>query len=86
MKPPRIDLVIDELVVRGVRADNPKALARAVERELARQFVQHGIPAAFHRNVAVDRLNAGAVTIAPNTRPAALGAQVARAVHGAFRR
>ncbi len=87
MKPTRVDLRIDELVLHGLAGVHGPRLGAAVERELARLIAERGVPDAWRdgRNIAADAVVADVV--AP-TRPVprdgghgALGAGIARAVY-----
>ncbi len=86
MSGPHIELHIEELVLHGFERGERYAIADAVERELSRllseQFAEQGVPSSLAQDMASAHLDAGAINVAPNSRPAAVGAQIAQAVHG----
>jgi hypothetical protein len=79
---PNIDLHIDELVLHGFPPGDRDAIAEAVQQELARRFAETGAAAALLHNRQIDRLDGGAIQVAPNARPRTVGAQIAGAVYG----
>lgn len=81
MKPARIELHIDELVLHGFAAGDRHAIRDAVQLELTRLFAEQGLDASrLGRGDRVD-VNAGEFQVARESRPQAVGAQVAQAVH-----
>ena len=85
MKPARIRLHIDELIVNGVTVGDREALGDAIRRELTRLLTAHALPAALTRNRYIPSLSAGAVQVeSPHAH--ALGTKVAQAVHGSLRK
>jgi hypothetical protein len=85
MKQPRVELVIDQIVLHGVKAD-PRATRRALERELTRLFHEQGVPSSLQRSAVLSRLDAGRVSVSPNAKPGAVGRQVAHALYGGLKR
>jgi hypothetical protein len=77
VKPRRIDVHIDHLVVDGGLGD-PHRLGAALEAELAELISQRGLPATAPERPTVD---GGAVAHAPGAPPERLGAQVARGLY-----
>jgi hypothetical protein len=86
MKPAKIELSIDELVLHGSSRGDQYTIADAVERELARLLTEGSMPPAFVRNVERARLDAGAFNVAPGSDAKTLGGQVAHAVHAKLSR
>ena len=62
-------------------ADRPR-VQHAIEAELTRLIADRGLAPDFTRGGAVPALRAPQITIAPNAKPAQLGAAVAGAVAG----
>ena len=91
-RPAAIELHVEELVLEGFAPAERHAVADAFERELSRLLSEHGLPDSHGlpdphaRGAEAPSLDAGSVRLAPGTRPAAAGAQIARAVYGGLRR
>jgi len=85
IRPSRISLHIDRLVVDGVALSAPEGLRlrRAIERELVR-LLRASPPPAGHGTVAT--LPSPAVRLQGPPRPVELGRQVARSVHATLTR
>lgn len=81
-----IELHVEELVLEGFAPAERHAVADAFERELSRLLTEHGLPDSHAQGAEASSLDAGSVRLAPGTRPAAAGAQIARAVYGGLRR
>jgi hypothetical protein len=78
-----VELHIEELVLDGFDPRDRHRIGDAVERELKRLVIEHGVPPGLIANSSgwnVDRLNAGEFGVAPGARAESTGAQVARAV------
>lgn len=86
MKGPHLELHIEELVLHGFAQGDRYPIADAIERELSRllteQFREQGIPSSLRHDGEHAHLDAGAFTLAPRSKPAHTGAQIAQAVHG----
>ncbi len=82
---PAIELHIDELVLHGFNPADRRRIGEAVERELARLLGEEGIPGGSG-DVQISRLDGGSITLAPGARPEAVGAEIARSVHGSLNR
>lgn len=80
MKPSRIELHVDELVLHGFAPGDRHAIGEAVERELTRLLAERHVEVPL---IASERahVNAGDVHVAPGSKAPAVGAQVADAVH-----
>jgi hypothetical protein len=76
-----IELHIDDLVLHGFAYSDRYLISKAIEHELARLFVERGSPSLLAESGDFPRLDAGAFEVAPGTKPAAIGAQVAQAVY-----
>lgn len=78
--PPRVEIVVDELLLRGVPPEQAEAVAAAIEAHLAAlstRWAQQGVGALAPRDESSRRLPA---VETPATSPDALGAAVAGAV------
>ena len=84
MRPARIEVHIEELVLHGFVPGDRYRLSEAVERELARLISEQGVVPAFTQNVEDARIDAGAFTVAPGSSSEAVGAQIAQALLGGF--
>ena len=79
MKPREINVHIEELVLHGFNPGTRWEVADALRDELRTLLLTQGIPSAWQANPAV--LSTGGAQIAPHSKPAVTGAQIARAVH-----
>ncbi len=86
MRPPRIELHIEELTLHGFASGDRHLIAEAVERELARLFAERGVPPSFSAELSLGRLDAGSFQVSPGAGAEAVGAQVARSLYGGFGR
>jgi hypothetical protein len=77
-----VELRIEELVLRGFESADHHRIGEAVERELARLFVEEGVPPSLAREGGIDRVDGGAFEAQPGSGAEAIGAHVARAVYG----
>jgi hypothetical protein len=83
VRPPRVELRIDQLVLEGVERADASAVAAAVQRELTRLASEAELPAVWQRGGSVQRLDAGGFQSSPGARPDSIGVEIARAVHRA---
>ena len=83
MKPPRLSLSIDRLVLHGVAPAQREAVVAALAAELERQLAMPGAAAALGADRHVASLPAQPVP-ARDTRPATLGTAGARGLVGAL--
>lgn len=77
----RVVIHIDELVLRGFRPEDRHAIAEGLQAELARLYAAS--PDALRTLAGLGstaRLRVGEVSIAPGTRPAGVGAQLATGI------
>lgn len=79
-------LHIEEVVLHGFNPRGRYAVGDAIQHELTRLLTERGLPTSLIAPRASEQLDAGAFHTAPNSRPHALGAQVARAVYGGLKR
>lgn len=77
---PDIELHIDELVIHGTSPTDRRRVGEAVELELARLLRERGIPG-IERNVSLDRLDAGSITVSSSVRGETMGAEIARSLY-----
>ena len=86
MKPARIELHIEELVLHGFAPGGRYAIGDAVEHALTRLFGERGLGSSSIEGRECAHLNAGDVHVAPASPPEAVGTQVAQAVYGGLTR
>jgi hypothetical protein len=86
MNPFNIELHIEELVLHGFDRSLRYNIGDAVERELLRLLTDEGINPAHAANLETARLDAGAFHVAHDSKPEAIGAQVAQAVYGELKK
>ena len=82
MKPSGVELEIEELALDGFAPGDRHRIAAAVERELARLFVERGVPPSLGRAGWVDRVDGGTFEAKPRAKPETTGAQIAQAIYG----
>ncbi len=80
MSASRVEFVIDELVLHGFAPADRYAIAEALSAEL-QQLAASRSAADLARIGTLPILRTAPVNLKPGARPAAVGAQVARAVH-----
>lgn len=85
MKPSAFELHIETLVLEGTTLGNPQAIRAAIESELARLFVERGIPASLAGPRTLDRVQAGSFAVGqpdgPGRTEPAVGRHVAAAIY-----
>ncbi len=86
MKRADLEVQINELVLHGFAARDRYRIGKAIEREFTRQFVEQGVPPLLSQHREIELLNGGAFNIAAGAKPEWIGAQVAQAVYGQFKR
>ena len=79
----RIEFIIDELVLHGFSPTERYAIGEALSLELQRLAVTSG-PGGLTSLKDASSLRASDLTLQPGAKPAALGAQIAGAVHGSL--
>lgn len=83
--PASVSLHIEEVVLHGFDPRGRYAVADAVQHELTRLLTERGVPPSLGEARGAERLDAGSFHPARDTRPQALGAQLARAVYGGLK-
>jgi hypothetical protein len=83
---PNVELHIDELVLHGFSHGDRYRIGEALERELARLLDAEGMPPRLLAGGDTGELDAGSFQIAPSAKPEDVGAQIARAIYGGFRK
>jgi hypothetical protein len=81
---PRVEIVIDELILHGFSPAERYAIGDSLSQELERLVVEQGFQA--HQNVDIPVLKAAPVKLQPNEKSDYVGAQVAQAVYGGLKR
>lgn len=81
MRPARIELHIEELVLHGVAPGDRYRVAEAIEGELARLFQEQGIPPGLTGGGSGASLDGGSFGVAPGAGPRRTGAQAGRAIY-----
>jgi hypothetical protein len=81
---PLVELHIEELVLDGFAPSERYGISDALERELAWLLGQQGIPNSLRSESAIDGIKGGAFNGAHNTKPPAIGRQIAQAVYQGF--
>jgi hypothetical protein len=80
MSPRQIEVHIEELVLHGFPPETRWAVAEALEAELQTLLAQRGIP--FPWQSSPDRIDTRPIPASAQTQSQAIGAQIARAIHG----
>jgi len=81
---PSVELCIEELVLHGFAPGERYAIGDAIERELTRLLRERGIPVSLRSENATDEIRGMSFNAAHNTRPPAIGWQIAQAVYQGF--
>jgi hypothetical protein len=81
---PAVDLRIEHLVLNGFSPADRHSIADAVQNELARLLGEQGLPSGMKKFSELEHLNGGTIRLTRGARGAAIGSQIAHAVHGAF--
>jgi hypothetical protein len=77
-----IDLHIEELVLHGFPAEDRYRIGSAVEAELARMFVEGGVPPSVTQGNDMIDLDGGSFEMEPGSKAERVGGQIAKAVYG----
>ena len=83
MRPkPNIEVIIEQLLLRGFApADGPR-IAGAVQGELTRLFTEQGVPPKLTRGGEIPRLDGGSFDVSRQGGAEGIGRQVARSLYG----
>jgi hypothetical protein len=77
-----INLHIEELVLHGFAPRDRHGIREAVEAELMRLISEQPFFSNLPKNISRERVDGGSFRLALPAKPAAVGAQIAKAVHG----
>jgi len=86
VKPPRIALRIDELVLDGFSPLDGRRIAEAVGTELTRLLAERGLPPSLARLGAVDFIDAGEIRISPGGSANRIGIGLAAGLYSGLKR
>lgn len=78
---PKVEVIIDELILHGFPVSERYAIGEAVMREMGRRLAESNTRFDFQRDADLHVLDAGRISVSPPARPESVGAQIARAVH-----
>jgi hypothetical protein len=78
---PSVELRIEELVLNGFAPGDRYAIGDTVERELARLLDEQGVPRLLRVQSATDEIRGVTFNAAQNSKPPAIGRQIAQAVY-----
>lgn len=82
MRSTKVDLAIEELILRGVPYALRHHIATAIEQELARLLCEQGLPPFLERGGNIPDIGIGPISIHADTRAEAIGVQIAQSVYG----
>ncbi|MDD3872953.1 MAG: hypothetical protein PHE01_01775 [Methanosarcina sp.] len=82
MKPQRVEINIEKLVLEGFERADRHLIGEAVEQELARLFAEQGVPPGLEMRGNIARLEGATVTIAPGLEASNIGVNIAKSVYG----
>lgn len=82
MKPQRIEINIEKLVLEGFGHADRHQIGEAVEQELIRLFTEQGIPTGLEKGGNIARLDGGAIEIAPGSKASNIGINISKSVYG----
>jgi hypothetical protein len=86
MKPAKIEVYIEELVLHGFTANDRYRIGDALQVELTRMFSEQGMPPGFARNIETDRVDAGSFHVVTGAQPQTIGAHLAQSLYGRLRK
>jgi len=78
---PNIELQIEELVLQGISAGDRDQIRTAVEAELARMFVEEGMPGGLSQPCELPRIQGATISLTSNHKVNDFGSQIASAVY-----
>ena len=84
VRPGRVELHIDELVLHGFDPTDHYRIGETVERELARLFSERGVPPSLAQDREILDLRGGTFEASPGAGTETVGTRVARAVYEGF--
>ncbi len=80
-----LELGIENLVLYGFPICDRDRIARALQRELERLFIEEGVPLLLEARVDMAYLDNGSFDVTPNSNPELIGIQMARALYRGFK-
>jgi hypothetical protein len=86
VKPVRIGLHVDELVLHGFSPLDGRRIADAVQAELTRLLAEQGLPQSLMRRVAVDFIDAGEVRMPAAGSARGIGSRLAGGLYRGLKR
>jgi hypothetical protein len=84
MKRPNVEIHIEELILRGMPPGSKRGLAEAIEAEVRRLIEEGGLPPGLANVSGPLHLPGGTFEVDARSKPAAIGAEVARGLHGGW--
>ncbi len=84
--PGRIELHIDALVLHGFAADNRDAIGQALQAELSRILVEHGLPSLLAHSAEIPAIATQPYGAPAGAKPSQVGAKVAQAIYEGLKR
>jgi len=81
MNQAKIDLYIEELILRDVPYALRHRIVAAVEHELARLLSEQDLPLSMAQGAHIPQIDIGTIQLALNAKPDAIGAQIAQSVY-----
>jgi hypothetical protein len=85
MKAPRVNVMIDRLVLRGFAAEQRDAIAEGLRAELHRQFSDPAVAGNFSTGRSVASIRAKPIALSASAKPAQTGVKAARSMIGSIR-
>ena len=82
--PRPVEVLIEELVLEGVRREDRFRVAQALEEALERRLAREGVPDSLASIEPAERLDAGTIHVPVGARPEALGVQVGETIYRAL--
>lgn len=84
MKPARVELIIDELVLHGFAPGDRHAIGDAVQSQLQLLLAEHAIAPA--QDISIDRVAQPQVALTSGAKAQTIGSEIGRAIHGGLPR
>lgn len=81
MKQTKIDLRIEELILRDMPYAQRHSIAAAAEQELARLLTEQGLPPSLAQGGHIPQVDIGTIQLTADSRADAIGAQIAQSVY-----
>lgn len=82
MKPKRIEINIEKLVLEGFEHADRHQIGEAVEQELIRLFTEQGIPPGLEKGGNIASLGGETIEIAPGSKAPNIGIDISKSVYG----